>query len=206
MKRRKFLKQAGLSTALLTITGLSKIPGSVPGMSNPFTGKPRPEDWVEQTRIDMYPLLREGRKTTWMTGYTIPNKQRNWKLIDSKPLNMRFVETKSRPVLGSAAFYEDVTYCFSEIQTKHGPVRVDFLGNDIEKFIKMNLFIVELNGKPLGQNGVLLHNTLYLHLDWYTGIRKEQFAYLIKESKGFGTSAYKNAVFEIWERTKPWAK
>ncbi|MEX0324998.1 MAG: hypothetical protein AB3N33_02795 [Puniceicoccaceae bacterium] len=201
MKRRKFLKQAGLSSALLTTTGLPKILGSVPGINSPFTGKPRPEEWVEENRIGMFPLLREGRKTTWITGYTIPNTKRNWRRVDSKPLNMKFVETKRRPMLGSAAFDEEVTYCFSEIQTKHGPVRVDFLGNDIEPIIEMNLFVVELKGDLLGETGVIQQNATLLHLDWFNGIRKGKFAYLIKESNGFGPSAYQDAVFEIWERT-----
>jgi hypothetical protein len=200
MQRRKFLKQTGLSTALITTTGLPQILGSVTGARDPFSGGPRPEEWIEKQCYEMYDLSN-GFKTNAYTGYIIPRPDTGFRLVQKFPLNLKLVGQRRYPVMASAAFDHDITYAYAERRTKVGPVRIDSQLSDTHQTIYTKVFLIELDGQAIGRAGVYKSGEdYYRYTNWFGGVRHRDYAFVVKDSPGFDPDNYSEARLEIWEK------
>ena len=209
MQRRKFLKRAGLSTALITTGGVPQLLGGLTGRRNPFTGKPRPESWVFKRHIAMHGILSQGRRTMWSTGYMQPCVRHGWEFVDRFPLDLQLGQRTVLPIPGSLIYIDDFTYAWTEQETVLGPVRVDFLQSRMMDILqaKMKLFDIELCGKPVGSIGYFEGEPDHwkrkpepLHTNWYGGLRHGDYAFKIEDSMGFGNDAWKGVSLFIWKK------
>ena len=199
MQRRKFLKQTGLSTALITTVGLPPLIGRVSGSPSPFTLQPRSEEWIEKQCYAMYDL-NKGFKTNVYTGYIIPRKETGWRLVQKFPLNLQLVGQRRYPVFLSVAFDHTLTYAYTERQTKVGALRVDWLLNNTEDTIYMKVFLIELDGQAIGRAGVYGHKGYHRYTNWYGGVRHGDHAYVVKDVPGFDPVNLSTARLEIWHK------
>jgi hypothetical protein len=201
MKRRKFLRNTGLSAILVTAGGLPQLVGGGIGRNNsPLAGGLRPEEWIEKQCYEMYDLAH-GFKTNVYTGYIIPRPDTGFRLVQKLPLNLKLVGQRRYPVMASAAFDHDIIYAYAERRTKVGPVRVDSLLSDTHQTIYTKVFLIELDGQPIGRAGVYsCGERNFRYTNWFGGVRHRDCAFVVKDASGFNPDNYAEAQLEIWEK------
>jgi hypothetical protein len=143
--------------------------------------------------------LADGFKTNVYTGYIIPRPETGFRLVQKFPLNLKLVGQRRYPVLASAAFDHDITYAYAERRAKVGTVRVDWLLSDTHQTIYTKMFLIELNGQPIGRAGVYSCAKRNFHYtNWFGGVRHEDYAFVVQDPQGFDPGAYKESRLEIW--------
>ena len=209
MQRRKFLKQTGLSTALVTTGGLPQLFSTITGRQSPFTGKPRPEAWVLKRHLAMHGILSQGKRTMWLTDYTQPCVKHGWELVERLPLSLQLGRRAILPVPGSLIYIDESTYAWTEKETVLGPLRLDFLQSRMKDLVQqdMKLFDIEIGGNPVGSIGYYegepdcwQKKPEPLHTNWYAGVRQGDYAFKIEDSKGFGEAAWQSVGLAIWKK------
>ena len=202
MQRRDFITRTGLASVLIG----SGIPlGALCGNSPPrstIPAGPRARDWVLSHYWKMHDLLSKGRRTMWLTGFTQPCERFGWTPVDKVPLELQAGFKEVLPIPGSLIFDDVLTYTYSEKETRVGRLRVDCLERVMLESAKMKLFLVELDGKPLGHAGLLSEEWAKddLYSNWYCGIRTGDIAYRFQDAHHFGPDACRNAHLEIWSK------
>ncbi|MFO7725301.1 MAG: hypothetical protein R6V45_07090 [Oceanipulchritudo sp.] len=201
MKRRKFLKNTGFATALLPLVNPVTASGRANASSRWGTPKPRSRDWVMGHYHAMPDILRKGRKIMWLTGYTQPCLRHGWRFVDHVVLNLTLSLEEILPIPGSLICDDYLTYAWAEKETKLGRIRIDFLMRKITNLVEMKQFLFEENGTPIGRiSEYQAKDADCLYRNWYSGLRRGDYAFTIVDSQGFEETAYKEARLEIWTK------
>jgi hypothetical protein len=150
----------------------------------------------------MYDLLRKGRRTTFLTGYTQPCKQHGWTQVDSLPLDLTPGFQETFPLPGSLIYDDVLTYRYMTRKSQVGRVRLDYLERKILDTTQMKLFLLDWDGELIGKAGLLSEKSAQsnLHVNWYCGIRKGDIAFRLQDAHQYRRRPCPNPRLEIWHK------